>query len=75
MHLSRPALGPIQPRNTMGTASISMVKRPGSGVDHPPPLAPGLKKEYRYTSTSLPDLRGLFYGELYLYFIFLVSVR
>jgi len=35
---------------TMGAGSISGVKRPGRGVDHPPPLAPGLKKEYSYTS-------------------------
>jgi hypothetical protein len=31
-------------------------------------LAPRLKKEYSYTSTSV-GLRGLFYGELYLYLI------
>ena len=37
---------------TMGTGS-SGVKRPGSGVDHPPYLAPRLKKEYSSTSTPL----------------------
>ena len=31
---------------TMGTGSFPGVKRPGRGVDHPPPLAPRLKKEY-----------------------------
>jgi len=43
------------------------VKRPERGVYHPPHLAPRLKKEYSYTSTSLLGLRGLLYGELYLY--------
>jgi len=30
---------------TKGTCSIPGVKRPGRGVDHPPQLAPRLKKE------------------------------
>ena len=30
---------------TMGTGSLPGVKRPGRGVDHPPHLAPRLKKE------------------------------
>jgi hypothetical protein len=30
---------------TMGTESLPGVKRPGRGVDHPPLLAPRLKKE------------------------------
>jgi hypothetical protein len=30
---------------TMGTRSFSRVNRPGRGVDHPPHLAPRLKKE------------------------------
>ena len=30
---------------TMGTGSSPGVKRPGSGVDHPPYLAPRLKKQ------------------------------
>jgi hypothetical protein len=30
---------------TMGTGSFQGVKRPGHGVDHPPHLAPKLKKE------------------------------
>ena len=30
---------------TMGTGSFPGVKRPGRGVDHPPHLAPRLKKE------------------------------
>ena len=42
---------------------ISMVictERPVRGVDHPPHLAPRLKKEYSYTSTPPMGLRGLF---------------
>ena len=31
--------------NTVSTGSLPGVKRPGRGVDHPPPLAPRLKKE------------------------------
>ena len=46
------------------------VKPPGRGVDHPPFLAPRLKKEYSYTTTPPQDLRGLLYGELYVYFYF-----
>jgi len=30
---------------TMGTGSFPGLKRPGRGVDHPPHLAPRLKKE------------------------------
>jgi len=30
---------------TMGTRSLPGVKQPGHGVDHPPPLAPWIKKE------------------------------
>ena len=36
------------------------VQRPGRGVNHPPHLAPRLKKEHSYTSTPLPALHGLF---------------
>ena len=52
---------------TMGTGSFPGVKRPGYGVDHPPHLAPRLKKEQSYTSTPPLGLRGLFQGEVYLY--------
>jgi hypothetical protein len=38
---------------TMGTGSLPGIRRQGRGVDHPPHLAPRLKKEYSYTSTSL----------------------
>ena len=45
---------------TMGIGSFSGVKRKGLGVDHPPHLAPRLKKDYSYTSTPPMGLRGLF---------------
>jgi len=52
----------------MGTGSIFPgVKRQERGVDHPLHLAPRLKKEYSYTYTPHLGLRGLFWGELYLY--------
>jgi hypothetical protein len=35
-------------------------KRQGRGFDHPPHLAPRLKKEYNYSSTPPLDVRGLF---------------
>ena len=52
---------------TMGTASFPGVKRPERGVDHQPHLAPRLNKEQSYTSTLPLGLRGLLYGDLYLY--------
>jgi hypothetical protein len=36
---------------TTDTGSFPGVKRPGRGVDHPPHLAPRLKKEKGYTAT------------------------
>ena len=48
----------------MGTGSFPGLKRPGSGVDHPPHLAPRLKKEQSYTFTPPLGLRGLLQGEL-----------
>jgi hypothetical protein len=47
---------------TVGTRSFPGVKRPGHGVDHPPHLAPRLKKEFSYTSTPPLGFRGLFLG-------------
>jgi len=38
-HPSRPALGPTQPFYIMETESLPGVKRPGRGVDHPPPYS------------------------------------
>jgi len=48
----------------MGTVSFPAVKRPERGVDHPPHLAPRLKKQYSYTSTPPLGLCGPLYGEL-----------
>jgi hypothetical protein len=45
--------------------SFPGVKWPRRGVDHPPHLAPMLKKEYSYTSAPTLGLRGLFWDELY----------
>ena len=42
------------------TRSFLGVKRPGRGIDHPPHLAPRLKKESSYTSTPPLGLYGLF---------------
>ena len=44
-HLSRPALGPTQPPIKCVPGFFPGVKRPGRGVDHPPPLVSRLKKE------------------------------
>jgi len=43
-HLSRPALGPTQPPVNGYRVSLPGVKRPGRSFDHPPLLAPKLKK-------------------------------
>jgi hypothetical protein len=45
---------------TMRTASFPGVKRSGHGGDHPPHLAPRLKKEYSYTSIPPLGLRDPF---------------
>ena len=46
---------------TMGTGSLSPgAEGPGPGVNHPPHLAPRLKKDYNYMSTPPLDLSGLF---------------
>jgi hypothetical protein len=50
----------------MGTGSF-----PGVALTPHPHLAPRLKKEYSYTSTPFLDLRGLLYGEIYLYLEYL----
>ena len=52
---------------TMRTGSFPGVNRPGRGVDHPPLLAPRLKKEQICTSTPPLGFCALFQGDLYLY--------
>ena len=50
---------------TMGTGAFPGVKRPGRGVDHPPPSSAEVKERVRPYVYSPSDLRGQFYGELY----------
>ena len=67
-HPFRPALGAHPASYTMGTGTFLGVKQPRRGVDHPPHIAPRLKKEYSFTSASPPPsvcLCGLFWDELY----------
>jgi hypothetical protein len=45
---------------TMGTGSLPGIKRPGRGVEYSLLLAPRLKKEWCYTSTTPLGFRGLF---------------
>ena len=51
-HPSRPALGLTRPPIKWVPCLFPGVKRPGCGLDHPPHLAPRLKKEYRYSSSG-----------------------
>jgi hypothetical protein len=51
---------PPRATHTLGTGSFPGVKRPERGVNHPPHLAPMLKKDYSYTSTPPLGFRGLF---------------
>ena len=46
--------------------SFTGVKRPGRGVNHPPPSSAEIKEKYCRTSTSLLGLHGLFMDELQL---------
>jgi hypothetical protein len=50
---------------TMGTGSFPGANQPWHGADHPPLLAPRLKKEHSYISTPPLCLRGLLQGVLY----------
>ena len=55
-HPSRPALGSSQPTAKWVPSLFPGVKRPGSGVGHPPHPAPKLKKEYPTSGLSWPVL-------------------
>jgi len=48
------------PSHYMGIGSFPGVRRTRLGVDHPPHLAPRLKKEYSYTSILSLGFCGLF---------------
>jgi len=54
---------------------IESVKRLGRGVDHPPHVAPRLRKEYSYTSFSFLGFRDSFYGEIYILLYFIKSIN
>ena len=43
-HPSRPALGPTPPSCAVGTGSFPGIKRPGRGVDRPPPSSAEVKE-------------------------------
>jgi hypothetical protein len=54
-HPSRPALGPTQPLIQWVKGLVQLVKRPGSGVDHPPPSTVEIKERvelYLYSSAG-----------------------
>jgi len=59
----------------MNTGSFKGIKRPRHGVDHPPHLAPLLKKEYRYTCTAPLFLHGSLEGEIYHYLLLEAPVK
>ena len=44
----------------MGTGCFPGVKRPGRGVDHPPPSSAEVKERVELYLYSSPGLRGLF---------------
>ena len=58
---------------TLGTESFPGVKRPGRGVDHPPPSSAEVKERVELYLYSPLGLRGLFQGELYPY-LYLYSI-
>jgi hypothetical protein len=54
----------------MGTGSFPVVKRPGRGVDHPPPPRAEVKEKVELYIYSPPRFRGLFCGEIYFIFTY-----
>jgi hypothetical protein len=61
---------------TVGTGSFPGVKRLGRGVDQPPTSSAEVEERVELYFYTLLGLRGLFYGELYLYFTFkLMALR
>jgi hypothetical protein len=60
-----PGVPPSLPHNRY-RVSFPGVKRPGRGVNHPPQLAPILKKVQSYASTPSLGLHGPLWGKLYL---------
>ena len=64
------------PYKLVGTGSLpgGGVKRSVRGVDHPPHLAPRLKKEWSHTCTPPLGLCGLIYGDFCLYLLDRVKI-
>lgn len=72
-HSDRPRGPPFLLYNAY-RVSLPGVKRPGRGVDRPPPyLAPSLTTDYSYTSIPTRRLHGLFWGKVCSSFPFPVS--
>jgi hypothetical protein len=63
-------MGATQPPTKCESDLLPGGKAAGGGDDHPPHIARRLKKVYSYTSIPPLGLRGLFYGDLYLYLYF-----
>ena len=53
LHLSRPPLGPTQPPVQRLPDVLPVVKRPGSGVDHPPPYCAEVIERELYVYSPL----------------------
>jgi len=71
-HETDPAAHPAS--YTMGTGYFPGVKRPGCGVDHPLPISAKVKERVNLYLYSPPGgLHGLFWGELYLYCVPIIS--
>jgi hypothetical protein len=70
-HTSEPAVRPTQPPIQWVPGVSRGVKRPGRGVNHPPPS----RKSNSYTSTPSLGLRGPLEGDLYLSLYNLVMFR
>ena len=68
-HLSRPTPGAHRAFYTVSTGSFPEVKRPGRGVDHPPPSSTEIKERIKLYISSPTGLSALFQGELYPYLL------
>ena len=69
LHLSRPTTGPHPAFYTISTGSCPEVKRPGRGVDHPPPYSAEIKERMKLYISSPTALSAVFQGEVYPYLL------